>query len=78
MKNATLIAIAIFFLSACGAKTVYVTTELPLPERPVFAKVTGAELECLVQPAYDRLETSIKQRNAHIETLENIIKTTHE
>lgn len=76
MKTALLIALAIF-CSSCG-KTVYVTNELPLPDRPVYLTVTAAELECLSQDAYDRLEIHVMQCKSHIETLEDVIKSTHQ
>ena len=71
----SILLIAIFFLSACAGPR-YTTTALKLPPTPVYEKVSSDELQCLSNDAYKRLAISIKQRNAHIITLENIIKST--
>lgn len=77
MRNAILLASAIF-LSSCGERTVYVNNPLKLPAAPIYATVSADEFECLAQDSYDRLEISIEQKNTYIETLQNIIKKTHE
>ena len=71
-----LILLSAIFLVSCST-TSYVTNPLPLPVQPIYEKVLSDELMCLTDESYERLAKSIKQRNAHIETLEDIIESTH-
>lgn len=77
MRRLTVLAAAIF-LSSCAAKTLYVTTPLPLPPAPDYATVYGEELMCLTEDAYSRLAVTVMQRESYIETLRAIIATTHQ
>lgn len=72
----TSILILATFLASCGS-TKFITVPLVLPPQPEYVKVSGDELQCLSEDAYIRLAKSVKQRNAHIETLEDIIRSTH-
>lgn len=73
-----LIALVAIFLSSCAAKTVYVTTPLPIPPEPDYVKVYGEDLMCLTEDAYMRLAITVTQRNEYIQTLIKVIRATHE
>jgi len=75
MKKISLLILALF-ISGC-ATTVPVTTKLPIPERPHLPPIPGSEMQCLSDEAYSALREGRKLLLNHIETLENIIGSTH-
>lgn len=77
MLKSILIIATILTNSAC-ARTVYVTTPLALPDEPEYIKIPAAELECLSDSAYTNLVILTEQRRWYIDTLREIIKTTHD
>lgn len=70
MRKLTLLA-ATIFLSSCSF-----AVKLPLPPQPDYPTVTASELQCLSDTAYESLVRRDKLKSAHIERLENIIKST--
>lgn len=73
-----LILSAVIFISACGTTAVPVVVELQLPPPLIVPKLNEEQsLECLTDDAYNVLERRDKLKSARIETLENIIKSTH-
>lgn len=69
--------IALILTSCASIRTVYVTEPLPIPVAPAYPVVTGAELECLSDDAYKRLQLNNKLKKDYIETLIDVIKSTH-
>tara|TARA_B100000287_G_C20639422_1_gene782925 strand:- start:729 stop:947 length:219 start_codon:yes stop_codon:yes gene_type:complete len=57
--------------------TRYVTTPLPLPDRPALPPVSNDDLQCLSPAAYERLLMRQRLRRDYTEELETIIKGTH-
>jgi hypothetical protein len=72
--KALIIASAIF-LSSCT--TVATVAKLPIPPRPDFPPIPANELMCLTDQAYSDLVLISKLWINHVETLENIIRSTH-
>ena len=64
-------------LSLSGCAHTPSAPRLPIPERPVLPTIQAAEVACLTDETYTRLVQRERLLRAHIETLEQIIKTTH-
>jgi len=60
-------------LSSCSSHI----TKLPLPDELQLPKIKAAELECLATDPLNRLATRDRLQENRINTLTNIIKTTH-
>ncbi len=58
-------------------KLIYVTTPLPIPERPVLPTLTSSEMKCLSPQALDKLKQREILRKQYAEELEVIIRSTH-
>ncbi|WP_051911546.1 hypothetical protein [Methylomicrobium agile] len=56
----------------------FVTVELSRPARPVLPRVSGKELACLTQDAYQRLYDRQRAITDYAATLEAIIDSTHQ
>lgn len=56
---------------------IFVTTPLPLPERPKLEKLTQEDLESIPENVLDKLEKRDQARRDYCEVLETIIKSTH-
>ena len=74
MRKWILLSAIISSVISCATPTIPV---LPLPERPLRPVVTQAELACVPDDAYQRLVRRELIYDAHITTLEAIIKRTH-
>lgn len=59
-------------------QTEYVTVELPRPARPVLPRISGKDLACLAQDAYQRLYDRQRAITDYAATLEAIIDSTHQ
>ena len=73
MKILTLL-LAITLASCATTATVAV---LPIPERPVLPSIPESELTCISDDAYRALVLRDKLWSGHVDTLENIIRSTH-
>lgn len=52
--------------------------ELLLPTRPVLPSISAAELQCVSDATYERIEARNRLQRQHAEKLEKIIKSTHQ
>ena len=77
MKKSILISLAIISLASC-TKTIPVTVPLPLPPPLELPTIQAGELQCLANETYETLVQRYKLQKARIETLTNIIRSTHE
>ena len=75
MNIKTLIIASAIFLSSC-ATTIATAPQLPIPPRPDFPPIPSHELECLSDQAYKDLVLIVKLWMNHVETLEDIIRST--
>lgn len=71
-------ALIAFALSGCAQPTRHVSQPLPLPERPLLPRVYEAELSCLSAETYRRVVERERLRREYAETLEIIIRSTHQ
>ena len=69
-------AVILLALAISGCATT-ATPKLPLPDRPVLPSIPQAEMMCLSDDAWRKLVEGRKLLLNHIDTLENIIITTH-
>lgn len=66
-------------LTACATTTeVFISEPLPLPDRPTVPTVSGDDLECISDEAYEALAVRDQIRVEHIRRLEGIILSTHD
>ena len=70
-----LILLAAIISSSCA--TTATVAVLPIPERPVLPSIPESELTCISDDAYRALVLRDKLWSGHVETLENIIRSTH-
>ena len=73
--NLLTILLSATILSSCG--TVISQAKLPLPPEVVYPAISGHELQCLTDNVYKKLNTRRALCEARVETLRNIIKSTH-
>lgn len=66
---------ATILLSSC--RTVYVQVPLPLPDRPVLPKISGAALQCVADEDFSSLVLRDRLLQNHVTRLEEIIRQTH-
>jgi hypothetical protein len=71
-------ALIAFSLSGCMAAARQVSQPLPLPEPPLLPLVYEAELSCLSAESYRRIVERERLRREYAETLETIIRATHQ
>jgi len=76
MKKLILLSLAITLVVSCSQRVI--TVALPLPPPLVVPTLDATALECLADDTYQVLVQRDKLKSARIETLENIIRTTHE
>ena len=50
---------------------------LPLPPELTYPTVSASEVSCLPDKTFNKIKKIVKLKSARIETLTNIIKTTH-
>jgi hypothetical protein len=65
-------------LAGCTPPVRQVSQPLPLPERPLLPRVYDAELSCLSDETYRRVVERERLRREYAETLETIIRATHQ
>lgn len=61
-------------LSSC-TDTVYVLPDVEVPPRPVFPTLAGGGLSCLSDNTYEKLVRRDAMKTAHIELLEDVIRS---
>lgn len=76
MKKLILVA-AIILSSACASNPVAVVAKLPIPPRPDMPAIASTDLMCISDDTYRTLVTRDKLWTNRVETLENIIESTH-
>jgi len=69
------ILLSAMILSSCG--NIPAQAKLPLPPKIVYPAILGGELQCLSDNTYKKLNTRRSLCESRIETLRNIIKSTH-
>lgn len=67
--------VSAIILSSCAGTPGKVT--LPLPPEPTYPRIKASELECLSDATYEKLMVRDVMKTERIETLRNIIKSTH-
>lgn len=76
MKLKTIILlIAPLFLISCG--NIPTKAKLELPPEITYPKVSASEVSCLSDDVFNRIKMRDKLKSARIDTLKNIIKSTH-
>lgn len=78
LKSATLLLIllsATTSIASCASTPT--TTVLQVPSRPALPVITGEELQCLSVEAYLKLVIRDKLLHSHVETLEQVIRSTN-
>jgi len=63
-------------LSACAPRIIYRPVALPLPPKPVFRVVSGADMACLSDDAYRRILERDRQAALYERQLEAVICST--
>jgi len=71
-----LILLAAITLASC--QTIATVPALPLPDQPNLPAIPGPELACISNEAYEALVLRDRLWENYAETLQNIIKATHE
>ena len=63
--------------TSCATKTeyVYISPDLPLPDRPALPRIMPDALQCLSDDAYALLVERDAIQGAHIERLEAVIRS---
>lgn len=69
---------AIILASCGGLRAMPTTPQLPIPPALVLPKIQGAELGCLAAGVYRKLVVRDVMQKTRINTLEFIIKATHQ
>lgn len=59
-------------------KIIYVTNPLPLPNRPILPTWSGKDMECLTPDIKQKVRERDTSRREYAESLETIIKSTHQ
>jgi len=75
LKTITLLIVTSFWISACGS--IPTQAKLPLPPEITYPVITADEVQCLTDNVFNKIKMRDKLKSARIETLKNIIKTTH-
>ncbi|WP_372743281.1 hypothetical protein [Neptunomonas sp.] len=68
----------IIFLSACQSATIPVVVKLPLPPEVTYPAIQVDALQCLSDETYSDLVRRDRMKTERIQTLTDIIRTTHE
>lgn len=79
MKNklkTTIILIASLFLINCGH--IPASAKLKLPPEIIYPVITPQEVSCLPDNVFNKIKKRDKLKSARIETLTNIIRSTHD
>lgn len=71
--------LAALFATGCAAQPEvrYISQPIPLPPQPELPAIQSEELECIGDETYRKLVKRELLQRSHINTLENLIKTTH-
>jgi len=75
LKTITLLIVTSFWISACGS--IPTQAKLPLPPEITYPVITAQEARCLTDNTFNKIKKRDKLKSARINTLTEIIKTTH-
>jgi hypothetical protein len=71
----TILLIAALFSISCSTTPVVVALELP--PKITYPSISAGDVTCLPDSVFNKIKKRDKLKSARIETLINIIKTTH-
>ncbi len=74
LKTTTLLIASLFSINCSHIPT---NAVLPLPPKISYPVITPGEASCLPDNVFNKIKKRDKLKSARIETLTNIIKTTH-
>ena len=75
LRMISLLIVTSFWISACS----HIPTQavLPLPPQITYPVITPDEVSCLTDEVFNKIKKRDKLKSARIETLANIIRSTH-
>lgn len=74
LRMITLLIASLFLISCSHIPT---TAKLPLPPKIDYPVITPNEVSCLPDNVFNKIKIRDRLKSARIETLTDIIKTTH-
>lgn len=75
LKKIILLIVVSFWISACSS--IPSQAKLPLPPELIYPVITPDEVSCLTDNAFNKIKKRDKLKSARIETLTEIIRSTH-
>ena len=72
------IVLIVLISSSCATSIIPVTVPLSLPPDLILPKIQGAEFQCMTEDAYNRVALRDVMLRARVDTLKDIIESTHQ